>query len=333
MINKIISIQVLIGLFCIQLSFSQVSISNKPDQQPHESAILDLISEDKGFILPSINGNNNIDDPAESLLIYNTITSCFETFLEGEWHEIWCAEIEHPEPIDCEGTFTDDRDGTEYKMVAIGDQCWFAENLRYDNGCGEVVWEDNSDQGWCGIYDDGDFADNDTIFGLLYQWSAAMNGSTTEGAQGLCPPGWKIPSHDDWTTLEQYICDEAGNANCNSEFPFDNSTEYWRGTDEGSRLAGSDLWEEDDLTNNPAFDENSDFNALPGGLRYNMNITPTTFAFDYVYEQLRWWTSTECSSDTEQAWRRRLEYDKTGVKRNKRNKALGFSVRCIKDLD
>jgi uncharacterized protein (TIGR02145 family) len=33
-----------------------------------------------------------------------------------------------------------------------------------------------------------------TAAGYLYQWSAAMNGQTTERAQGACPTGWHVPS-------------------------------------------------------------------------------------------------------------------------------------------
>ena len=39
-------------------------------------------------------------------------------------------------------------------------------------------------------------------YGMLYQWSAAMNGSATERAQGVCPAGWHIPSDCEWMFLE-----------------------------------------------------------------------------------------------------------------------------------
>ena len=36
------------------------------------------------------------------------------------------------EPI-LEGAIVDDRDGTLYRTIKIGDKVWFAENLRYDS--------------------------------------------------------------------------------------------------------------------------------------------------------------------------------------------------------
>ncbi|PIU75308.1 MAG: hypothetical protein COS76_01505, partial [Candidatus Portnoybacteria bacterium CG06_land_8_20_14_3_00_39_12] len=38
--------------------------------------------------------------------------------------------------------------------------------------------------------------------GGLYQWNQAMCGSTTEGAQGICPAGWHIATDAEWCTLE-----------------------------------------------------------------------------------------------------------------------------------
>jgi len=38
--------------------------------------------------------------------------------------------------------------------------------------------------------------------GMVYQWSAAMDGSTVAGAQGVCPTGWHIPTDVEWKTLE-----------------------------------------------------------------------------------------------------------------------------------
>lgn len=41
--------------------------------------------------------------------------------------------------------------------------------------------------------------------GAIYTWTAAMNGSTVEGAQGICPNGWHIPKDSEWYTLESYL--------------------------------------------------------------------------------------------------------------------------------
>lgn len=97
----------------------------------------------------------------------------------------------------CGGSFVDTRDNKTYSTVLIGRQCWFAQNLDYDNGCKAKTWTDNTDKGWCGYYNDTQYPNE----GLLYQWSAAMNGSTSAGAQGVCPTGWHIPTNEEWKTL------------------------------------------------------------------------------------------------------------------------------------
>jgi len=87
-----------------------------------------------------------------------------------------------------------------------------ATNLEYDgstagNGCKDITWVNWTDTGWCGYYSGGPFTNE----GLLYQWSAAMNGDTQEGARGICPSGWHIPTDAEWHTLEDYF----DSATCN----------------------------------------------------------------------------------------------------------------------
>lgn len=74
--------------------------------------------------------------------------------------------------------------GNTYRLVEIGEQCWFADNLK------EIP---TTDQGWYGYYDD---AEDEPApgEGLLYTWDAAMNGETAERAQGICPAGYHVPS-------------------------------------------------------------------------------------------------------------------------------------------
>lgn len=59
---------------------------------PDSSALLELRATDKGLLLPRLTSTqrDNITNPAQSLLIFNTTTSCFETFVNGQWKSIWC---------------------------------------------------------------------------------------------------------------------------------------------------------------------------------------------------------------------------------------------------
>lgn len=57
---------------------------------PHPSALLELSSTERGLLLPSMTTaqRNAISDPADGLLIFNTITSCLNYYANGNWQEV-----------------------------------------------------------------------------------------------------------------------------------------------------------------------------------------------------------------------------------------------------
>ncbi len=77
-----------------------VSIS-ETGSTPAASAILDVSSTDKGFLLPRMSSTDrdNIDSPEEGLQIFNITTKCFEAFVSGSWHHTSCpGECQIPGP-------------------------------------------------------------------------------------------------------------------------------------------------------------------------------------------------------------------------------------------
>ena len=105
--------------------------------------------------------------------------------------------------------FTDDRDGETYSVVNIGNQCWMAENLRY-NASGSWLNPNNPD----------------TKYGVLYDWATVMDNAPSSSSnpstvQGICPNGWHVPSDEEWTELTNSITNDVelrsttgwGNAN------------------------------------------------------------------------------------------------------------------------
>ena len=114
------------------------------------------------------------------------------------------------------GTFIDSRDGNEYNWVQIGDQIWMAENLKYlpsvvGSGTGSETTPYYYVYGYNGTnVADAKATDNYATYGVLYNWTAAMDGeasSTTNpsGIQGVCPAGWHLPSDAEWTELTDYL--------------------------------------------------------------------------------------------------------------------------------
>jgi len=122
----------------------------------------------------------------------------------------------------------DSRDGNKYEIVEIGTQTWMAENLRYNTG-GEN-WLFNNDS-------------NAIIFGRLYNW---------ETAKEACPDGWHLPSDEEWKTLEKYLGMSQEDA--------DKLNRYDRGTTEGDKLKATHGWKDDGGGMDAI-----DFSALPAG--------------------------------------------------------------------
>lgn len=84
--------------------------------------------------------------------------------------------------------YDDDRNGGNlYPIAKMADgRYWMQTNLRRT----DVTYR----------YAGGDVA-NAEAHGCYYAWSVAMAGSTTEGARGICPAGWHIPTSADWHNL------------------------------------------------------------------------------------------------------------------------------------
>jgi len=104
----------------------------------------------------------------------------------------------------CGNTMTDVRDQKKYSTIKIGTQCWMAMNLNFGTGIRSgLLQRDNCiPEKYC--YND--VAANCESEGGLYAWDEMMAYETTPGVQGLCPPGWHVPTENEWTILfNQYI--------------------------------------------------------------------------------------------------------------------------------
>lgn len=65
----------LLLLFCSTITYAQVGIGT---ESPHPSSIVDVSSSQKGFLMPRLANPNQINLPANGLMIYNTTFKCIQ---------------------------------------------------------------------------------------------------------------------------------------------------------------------------------------------------------------------------------------------------------------
>ncbi|MFH1677614.1 MAG: FISUMP domain-containing protein [Patescibacteria group bacterium] len=206
----------------------------------------------------------------------------------------------------CDDVITDTRDGKTYATVQIGTQCWMKQNMNIGTriagtsnqgtGCAAGTIQKycyNNTDAYCDTTNNPNYPD-----GGLYQWDQAMCGSTTEGAQGICPTGWHIPTDAQQHTLDNYLADGSCNA------------------------SRSGTWDCDPAGTKLKPNGSSGFEGNLAGDRY----TDGSF---YARDALAFfWSSLESGTN---AWIRYLQSSYSTVNRAANTQLLGFSVRCIKD--
>ena len=208
-----------------------------------------------------------------------------------------------------------DADGYTYKTVIIGEQEWFAENLKtskYNDGTpipnvtGDTEWEELETGAWC-HYDNN--SDYESTYGKLYNFHAIETGK-------LCPTGWHVPTDAEWTVLTDYL---AANGHSGAE---------------GTALKATLGWD-DFLVGSPNGTDDYGWNGLPGGVRLKNGD------FGLVGLNGLWWSSSQRDSsfwfDSSDSgyfvgvWTRYLLSDSDLLDRQFNFKELGHSVRCLRD--
>ena len=203
--------------------------------------------------------------------------------------------------------------GYEYSTVQIGEQCWFAENLRnanFRNGdpiptnLDSGAWSETS-EGATSVYDDND--ENLEVFGRLYNFFVVVD------PRSICPSGWRVPSDEDVIQLESEL-GMSEEVTALKGFRGGilgqevKSTTGWSGTGNGTNASG--------------------LNVYPAGNRYH------TGTYLSMSEVGSWWTSTVNADNDSRAWYRSVSHDDLGIYRESdASKNIGFSIRCIKDSE
>lgn len=266
----------------------------------------------------------------------------FETFPEED-------EIIYGQAIDV--------DGNLYKTVFIGQQEWFAENLRVKRysdgssipGVGDhesfTVWIEQPAGATTYFpyqYASGISSYNEMIkiYGRLYNWYAAVD------ERGLCPKGWRVPTDGDFTELRNFIIlnyDEITN---------DNIGQALRSCRQVNSPLGDSCatdvhprWNESDTYGTDQFG----FSIIPASERtLDPDLQPGMIGNGYVSigNHAVFWTSSETdrkrpiyytTHDIDRDYFLRgvanKHYYPDGGGIEDRVKNLGFSIRCVRNVD
>jgi len=137
-----------------------------------------------------------------------------------------------------------------------------------------------------------------------------MQYTTQQGAQGICPPGWHLPTDEEWKVLEGAVDSQHGIG----DPEWDSGS---CGFDAGTNLKASSGW-----NNNGNGTDLFGFSGLPGGECYYGG------GYYSVGDFGSWWTST---AGTYFAWHHLLDSTFPGVIRGYFYKQAGWSIRCLRD--
>lgn len=92
----------------------------------------------------------------------------------------------------------DNRDGSLYNYVTIGDVDWMSRNLHYE-GCGVPYFRSSA---------------VNSLFGRFYTWDEAVS---------VCPEGWRLPTAAEWEALPT----DVGKLMVDAHFNGQKVWEYW----------------------------------------------------------------------------------------------------------
>jgi len=184
--------------------------------------------------------------------------------------------------------------GYDYETVLIGEQCWFAENLRAEQYLnGEQIVHSLSNNEWQETTS-GAVHFQPSIFNAteaLYNWYVIND------ARGLCPTGWHVSAPNDWESLIAFVGES-------------NAAQKLKTVDGWFELSGTDDY---------------GFQGLPVGYRSHADG-------QFKGEQYNgfFWTPSEVDGQPQFFL---LDSAFDNVQSDHSNKNAGFSVRCIIDTE
>ncbi len=196
------------------------------------------------------------------------------------------------------GVYTDSL-GREYSWVRYGNLEWMTKNLDINietedegknTGC-EVSREESRNP----IDKELEIKNNYETFGNLYTYEAALS---------VVPEGWRIPTDEDWKSLEKYVGMSEHTLNLLG----------WRGEDVGNLLQKKD---------------NCEMNLRLGGMGEYDGYGNFIPYFLYIYGF--YWTATTDEVRDDFNYCRQISYMSGKIARTAIDKGKMLSVRCVRD--
>jgi len=217
-----------------------------------------------------------------------------------------------------------DADGNRYHMVKIGKQVWMVENFRstrFNDGspiphvADSVAWHSLSTPGYC-YYQNTSNPDTIKMFGALYNWYCV-------NSEKFAPEGWRVPSNEDWMTLQNYLIKKGYN---------------WDGVKRDNHiakaLAAKKGWKPHGLKGMPGNEmqknNRSGFSAVGAGFRYDSRDSVGWYPiFGAVGHKAGWWSATEVNESIATVYGMAFCVDYL-IEYQQWLKTCGYSVRLIK---
>ena len=282
---------------------SSSSVESSSSEEPSSSSVLESSSS-------VAESSSSIEDDVSS---------------SSEYYKLSWDYLNPSIPYD---TIIDSRDGQVYKIVAVGDQTWMAENLNY-------AYNERKTSSDLASYCYDNDPKNCEIYGRLYTWAAAVDSlgifsSDGEGCgyksmkdcrnkgriRGICPAGWHLPDSSEWGEFLQTYAASIKHNKTNSVY-----------SDACESLKSGNLW-------GNGGSNASGFSVLPAGY---LNGPSFYYILSGTYKNLSYdahfWTSSETLINDEDyvAYHVYMYFNHNTATIVTQNEDFGYAIRCLKD--
>lgn len=279
------------------------------------------------------------------------------------YHIIWYGMVSHP------GIDTDVArlkiiadyvggslpfNGVNYTVQAIGDKSWFAQNLQtrfYENGEPIQQWTPdfapfegddrlffiypyevaNNDVSEFSQYTVEPFAsDLDVVnaYGYHYNFATVMSGS-------VCPDGWRVATLQDWRELRDYAINNFAHVDEDNVAHSFRSCREAISSEDGCSVTSHPLWLWDSTNpGNPAGTDDLGLSIVPAG---HTTASPLEEMSSGIGTSASYWAPDFSGNGPEMRWIEIVagwgQITESDPNITYDDVTLGFSVRCVRDLD